>query len=174
MPRTFDKYKAWIEAAGKTSGISGTLLKRIALVANYMSMHGEAPETIRGIDTSKPIEIVTLAKSALYVQYKCRPYKGKWFTNTGVSIRNLGISEGHDGKATRSGKPIPKRTRAVFEVTGSVKALKSTARSITDTWTKARDQYKIDPTTGRAGEMVSGGGTQYYVASKYLSKMKER
>jgi hypothetical protein len=117
----------------------------------------DACSCLSGIDFSKLVSVVRLPDS-VYVQY-VQKHRGVWFTDTGLTEDLVGLAEG-------------RRTRKLFVPIGVVHALKSTARSIKDTWTVDRLFQSVSPAAkGKMGQLTRGGGTQYVVFDK--TRMKE-
>lgn len=156
-----DKIERWLDAAGQ-AGKSKSVQDRVILAGEFLEKtarlsEGEACACLTGIDFSKPVEVVKLPER-IYVQY-LRAHKGIWFTDTGLTPDAVGLAEG-------------KRKRKLFKPLGKVPALKSTARSIKDTWTLDRLFQSVSPAAkGKLGQLTRGGGTQYVVFDK--TRMKE-
>jgi hypothetical protein len=92
-----------------------------------------------GIDFSKPVSVEVLPEGTVVEQWvDPRRGVGNYFANSGTSASELGIYEGE-------------RVSRKFVVTADTPVLKSTAGSITDTWTAPPAAF---PTRG--------GGTQYF------------
>ena len=94
---------------------------------------------LKGIDFSKPVELVELAPNDVLAQ-QFNGRVGQWFTKAGTPIDRLGIAPGQ-------------RRFTLWKVTARAQALESTAAAAADTWT--------DP--GLRKILVSGGGKQYLV-----------
>jgi len=156
-----DKIDRWMAAAGQ-QGKGPSVRQRVVSAGEFLEKttrmsEQEASSCLSGIDFSKPVAVVRLPQS-VYVQY-VRGHQGVWFTDTGLTPDRVGLAEG-------------RRTRKLFTPVGVVHALKSTARSIKDTWTADRLFQSISPVAkGKMGEMTRGGGTQYIVFDK--TRMKE-
>ena len=155
-----DKITRWLQAAGQLHKgpevqqrviTAGEFLEKTARMAER-----EVCSCLTGIDFSKPVAVVRLTRS-VYVQYVGH-HRGSWFTDTGLSPDTVGLAEG-------------RRKRRLFVPVGVVHALKSTARSIKDTWTADRLLQSISPGAGgRMGQFTRGGGTQYLVFDKFSMK----
>ena len=114
---------------------------------------------LRGIDFSRPVEVVTLQPGMTLVQYTGARI-GNWFSRPGFSVRNMGISEAG-------------RDRLIFRVDKPTQALRSRAAATTDSWTRGgRGDVKSPVTQGGAGgngpkvrpaEFVDGGAEQYVI-----------
>jgi hypothetical protein len=156
-----DKISRWLAAAGQ-SHKSHEVEKRVITAGEFLEKTArlreqEACSYLTGIDFSKPVSVVRLPKS-VYVQY-VQQHKGHWFTDTGLTADAVGLAEG-------------RRKRKLFVPVGVVHALRSTARSIKDTWTADRLFQSVSPKDrGKMGQMTRGGGTQYIVFDKL--RMKE-
>ncbi len=155
-----DKIARWVEAAGQM-GKSCAVLNRVVTAGEFLEKTGRMSESgackcLKGIDFSKPVTAVRLPNS-VYVQY-VQQHKGVWFTDTGLTPDKIGLAEG-------------RRIQKLFKPAGTVHALRSTARSIKDTWTVGRLFQSISPAaSGKLGQMTSGGGTQYIVPNKSAMK----
>lgn len=156
-----EKIARWMQAAGQ-SGKSPAVRDRVVTAGEFLEKTArmterETSSCLSGIDFSKPVSVVPLPPS-VYVQY-VQQHQGVWFTDTGLTPDLVGLAEG-------------KRIRKLFTPAGTVHALKSTARSIKDTWTADRLFQSISPAAkGKLGQMTRGGGTQYIVFDKF--RMKE-
>lgn len=151
-----EKIGCWLKAAGQAN--KGLVVeKRVVAAGEFLEKTGrmteeEACSCLTGIDFSLPVTVVRLPTS-VYVQF-VQQHKGVWFTDTGLTADDVGLAEG-------------KRVRKLFIPVGVVPALKSTARSIKDTWTADRLFQSMSPMArGRLGQMTKGGGTQYIVFDK--------
>ena len=156
-----DKVTRWMDAAGQLHK-SHEVEKRVVTAGEFLEKTArmnerEACSCLTGIDFSKSVSVVRLPES-VYVQHVQR-HKGDWFTDTGLTPDAVGLADG-------------RRTRKLFVPVGVVHALKSTARSIKDTWTTNRLLQSVSPAArGKLGQMTRGGGTQYIVFDKF--RMKE-
>lgn len=152
-----DKIARWVQAAGQT-GKSQAVIDRVVTAGQFLEGTARMSEAaasgcLTGIDFSKPVEVVRLPPS-VYVQYT-QQHMGIWFTDTGLTPDLVGLAEG-------------RRLRKLFKPSGIVHALKSTARSIKDTWTPDRLFQSISPAAkGKMGQTTRGGGTQYIVHDKF-------
>lgn len=156
-----EKVGRWIEAAGQTNK-GPAVEKRVTAAGEFLEKTGrmtekEACSCLTGIDFSLPVTVVRLPTS-VYVQF-VQQHKGIWFTDTGLTADDVGLAEG-------------RRVRKLFVPVGVVPALKSTARSIKDTWTADRLFQSMSPAArGKMGQLTKGGGTQYIVFDK--TRMRE-
>ena len=156
-----EKIDTWMEAAGQLNKgpavqhrvvTAGEFLEKTARMSEQ-----EACSCLTGIDFSKPVTVVRLPTS-VYVQF-VQQHQGIWFTDTGLTADDVGLARGQ-------------RTRKLFSPVGVVPALKSTARSVKDTWTRDRLFQSVAPRArGKSGQMTKGGGTQYIVFDK--TRMRE-
>jgi hypothetical protein len=125
---------------------SGSFLEfsRRAMARQFLvesGWHGRRIDTaLSGIDFSKPVSVVTIPKGAAVEQWVKAGKVGKWFSPLGQAPELSGISRGM-------------RTPLGFNAVGDVRALRSTALPITDTWTLGKKYPIVTP----------GGGTQYLV-----------
>ena len=155
-----DKIARWATAAGQ-SGKSKPVIDRVVIAGEFLEKTARMTEQdacscLTGIDFSQPVAAVRL-ESKIYVQY-VQQHKGIWFTDTGLTPDLVGLADG-------------KRTRKLFCPVGPVHALRSTARSIKDTWTIERLFQSISPVAkGKIGQLTRGGGTQYIVVDKFAMK----
>lgn len=156
-----EKIERWIEAAGQTNK-SPAVEKRVVTAGEFLEKTGRMTEQqacscLTGIDFSQAVTVVRLPTS-VYVQF-VQQHKGIWFTDTGLTADEVGLAQG-------------RRIRKLFVPVGVVPALKSSARSIKDTWTADRLFQSISPMArGKMGQMTKGGGTQYIVFDK--TRMRE-
>ena len=156
-----DKIARWMSAAGQLHK-SHDVEKRVVSAGEFLEKTAgltehETCSCLTGIDFSKPVSVVRLPDS-VYVQYADQ-HKGYWFTDTGLTPDDVGLAKG-------------RRVRKLYNPVGIVHALKSTARSIKDTWTAERLFQSISPAArGKLGQMTRGGGIQYIVFDKF--RMKE-
>lgn len=156
-----DKIARWLDAAGQLHK-SSAVEQRVKTAGEFLEKTARMTEQevcscLTGIDFSKPVTVVRLPNS-VYVQY-VQQHKGCWFTDTGLTEDAVGLAEGG-------------RKRKLFVPVGVVHALKSTARSIKDTWTVDRLFQSVSPAArGKLGQLTRGGGTQYIVFDKI--RMKE-
>lgn len=139
--------------------------KNIRTVAEFLQEKGASDHKIRevlsGIDlhAKNPVEIITLRRGTVVRQYT-QGNTGSWLVleQSGVSGRNLGISD--------AGRNLKR-----FELQSDVQVIKSKAAHTVDTWTQGRARdvnvNSINQKTGeiqwKAGEFVSGGGTQFFL-----------
>ena len=133
-------------------------------------------DALRGIDlhAAAPVSVETLKAGTRVTQRVVgevtqglldagQTRVGRWFSVAGVSDRNLGVAEGY-------------RQYHVFTLTSDVKVLRSKAAAISDVWTPGRSKDVLSPrsktlrtdTKGireepNHGELVSGGGVQFYI-----------
>jgi len=155
-----DKILRWVKAAGQT-GKAQPVIDRVVTAGEFLERTArmseiEACSCLSGIDFSRTVSVVRLP-SSVYVQY-VQQHKGVWFTDTGLTPDSIGLAEG-------------RRLRKLFEPSGSVHALQTTARSIKDTWTVDRLFQSLSPSSrGKLGQMTRGGGTQYIVHDKFAMK----
>lgn len=156
-----DKIERWLEAAGQ-SGKGPAVRQRVVTAGEFLEKTARMTERdacgcLSGIDFSMSVTVVRLPDS-VYVQF-VQQHKGIWFTDTGLTADDVGLAQG-------------RRVRKLFVPSGAVPALKSTARSIKDTWTADRLFQSVSPKSGgRMGQMTQGGGTQYVVFDK--TRMRE-
>lgn len=156
-----DKIARWMNAAGQLHK-SRSVEERVVIAGEFLEKTARLSEQatcscLTGVDFSKPVSVVRLPDS-VYVQYVDQ-HKGYWFTDTGLTPDAVGLAEG-------------RRVRKLYVPVGIVHALKSTARSIKDTWTADRLFQSISPAVrGKLGQMTRGGGTQYIVFDKF--RMRE-
>lgn len=182
---------AWLAAAGKSSASSKSIVQLVVDTAQFIqnTLKYNPVSCLPGIDLSKPIKKISSLPDGIYLQWKDEK-RGKWFTHTGISGDEVGIS-------------ILGRKRKLYRPGGSVAALRSKAKSVKDTWTVSRlfqlidsddervrklidkidkrlaaekkglnskelaERYKriVQKVLGRLGQMTKGGGTQYLVAN---------
>lgn len=156
-----DKLARWILASGQT-GKPQTGLDRVAVAGEFLERtarmsEAQACECLTGIDFSKPVTVVKLDRSRVYVQY-VQKHRGVWFTDTGLTPDRIGLAEG-------------KRVRQLFVPAGLVPALASTARSIKDFWTADRLFQSLSPASrSKMGQFTSGGGKQYIVSDPFAMR----
>lgn len=145
--------EAWLAACGKKANLSNVLKVKILSTGQFIAEHWgvkKAAEFLSGIDVSKQIVQEKLKEGVgVYIQYKGK-YQGSWFTQTGLTPDMVGLAEG-------------KRLRKLFTPKSNVTVLRSTAKSIKDTWTPDRLIQSFDPREKKYGQMTSGGGVQYLV-----------
>lgn len=155
-----DKINRWVKAAGQT-GKGKSVIDRVVVAGEFLEKTGRMSEyqacgCLTGIDFSKPVEVVRLPDK-VYVQY-VQQHQGIWFTDTGLAPDAVGLAQGN-------------RRRKLFRPSGMVHALKSTARSIKDSWTVGRmEQSVVSKKSGQApsfGQHTQGGGIQYIVVDKH-------
>ena len=92
-----------------------------------------------GIDFTKPVTVATLPSGSRYVQYQLPGAPiGNYFSPLGTSGSQLGIYTGG-------------RTASIYETTGNVRVLQSTAASIVDDWSVPFWRVQTD-----------GGGQQFF------------
>jgi hypothetical protein len=155
-----DKIARWVLAAGQT-GKAQPVIDRVVAAGEFLERtstmsEADACSCLSGIDFSKSVSVVRLP-SSVFVQY-VQQHRGVWFTDTGLSPDLIGLAEG-------------RRLRKLFTPIGAVHALKTTARSIKDTWTLDRVFQSISPAArGKLGQMTRGGGTQYVVHDRFGMK----
>ena len=150
---------AYLEALGR-SREPPLVHERAGVAVEFLLKHFPERDVLgylRGIDFSKPVEVVTLQPGMTLIQYAGSRI-GNWFSRPGFSPRNMGLSEAG-------------RDRLVFRVDKPTAALKSRAAATTDTWTQGRTRDVITPSVGRsdgapagrAGQLVDGGAEQYVI-----------
>ena len=123
-----------------------TVRQRVAVAVNFLLesfADGEVLGYLKGIDFSKPVEVVTLQPGEAMFQYS-NGRVGNWFAKRGIGSRNLGISDAG-------------RERLEFRVSKPTRALKSTAAATGDTWTRGRAATRL------GAELVDGGGAQFVI-----------
>lgn len=155
-----EKIDRWVAAAGQENKGS-KVIERVVTAGEFLEKNvrlseNEASKLLKGIDFSKPVDVVKLPQK-VYVQYKVK-HKGIWFTDTGLTPDAVGLS----GCG---------RKRTLYRPAGTVPALRCKAMAIKDTWTPNRILETLSPESKRLGQMTSGGGTQYVVGDK--SRMEE-
>jgi hypothetical protein len=104
---------------------------------------------MRGIDFSKPVELVELPKGKLLSQYQApNSSKGSYFAEPNAKASELGINP----KAKLSNGTIVNKTKTIYQTNDNVTVLKSTAKSgVIDDWSVPNHPYE-----------TTGGGTQYF------------
>ena len=143
------------------------VIKAVKFFRNNNLNEEQMVNALRGIDLHKPLSTVPMNKGTRLVQNIERNADGdvrvgQWFSRSGVSDRNLGLAKGN-------------REYKVFELKVDVEVLASTASPINDTWTQGRTLSTYTPTSGgtvKAGEMVNGGGEQFFLPGAW-SKVVE-
>lgn len=150
-----------IKLMGSTKNVGTLVRQNVKVLVEYLSRRGIAadkmPEIMRGIDLHSPIRIETLKKGTILTQRVAKE-TGRWFSKSGVSDRNLGLSSAN-------------REYKQFRLTRDVEVIESKAAAIADTWTQGRRLDVYSPNTGqaangaklKAGELASGGGTQFFI-----------
>ena len=168
-----------VKRFGSAQNVGTRVVENVKVAAHFFEENGvefeKMNDYLKGMDLHavEKVEEVIFMKGEKVWQYvdtlKAEGMQtGEWFTEArgAVSHRNLGISGA--GRQVRE-----------FEVTKTVKVLKSRAAPIKDTWTKAvsggiaktkdsawaRDE--AGRLIGRNAEMVSGGGVQYLLPGGY-------
>jgi hypothetical protein len=133
--------------------------ERVALAGGFLMHHfksaSSALDYLKGIDLSKPVKVVPLEAGQIITQHWSAKL-GNWFSKSGVSTYELGISEG-----TRQLKR--------FAVKAESFVLESRAAATADSWTQGRRLDRWVPgrngatgeIEGKAAEYVTGGGIQY-------------
>jgi len=160
-----DKINRWLTAAGQNDKNSD-VRTRVITAGDFLEKTSRMNERstcscLTGIDFSKPVEVVRLPPK-VYVQY-VQQHQGIWFADTGLTPDLVGLAEG---------VAQCKRTRMLMTPVGTVHALKSTARSIRDTWTNERLFRSLSPEIKRKmATLTRGGGVQYIVFDKF--RMRE-
>ena len=155
-----DKIDRWMKAAGQ-SGKGDAVQKRVVVAGEFLEKTARMSEKaacscLSGIDFSKAVTVVRLPDK-LYVQF-VNQHVGAWFTDTGLTPDQVGLARGD-------------RSRERFKPTGSVHALKSTARAIRDSWTIKPDSSLPPAEKRQLATLTRGGGTQYLVGDKLRMKM---
>ncbi len=152
-----EQWLVWTGQVGKSQSV----VNRVSVAGHFLEDVCRMPEKklrecLCGIDFSKAVRVLQLPKK-VYVQYGGTD--SVWFTDTGLTPDLVGLAEGN-------------RKRRLYRPVGGVRALKTTARSIKDSWTPGRIFQSLVPDVMRRfGQMTRGGGTQYIVADR--SAMRE-
>jgi hypothetical protein len=151
----------------ETSGVD--MAGRGGKIISWDERFARWAEKCKAIDLHKPVTEVTLSKGdrlATYVEMS-KPAEeriGQWLVRErgAVSHRNLGLAAGD-------------RQRIVVEVTKTRRALSSSSNPLVDTWTSQRLRQVTVPVRGghAGGELVTGGGTQFFLpdAYKFVTKV---
>jgi hypothetical protein len=130
---------------------------------------------LKAIDFKSPagVEAVSLKAGNELVMYGDPKKLGQFFAKPGTSTDGLGVSAG-----TRNFLRLRVKRGA------EIKALRSRANSMVDTWTEGRRHDVMvfwteqSPITGKTwvtgtyGELVSGGATQYMIPRKWLNLLE--
>ena len=94
---------------------------------------------LKGIDFSKPVEVVTLEPSAKVIQYQRTGHNfGNYLAPPGTEASALGVNPAG-------------RVATTYEVTRPVQVLRSTAAPVEDIWSAPGEVFK-----------ANGGGIQYF------------
>jgi hypothetical protein len=144
------------------------LAKAIADAMRGIDLHAAAPVKVEILTAGTRLTQRVIGNVTAETLQDGTSGVGRWFSVRGVSDRNLGVAEGA-------------RKYHVFTLTSDVKVLRSKAAAIADTWTSGRTPDvqvpRRDPKMLRTdakgiredrspmvgGELVSGGGVQYYI-----------
>ncbi len=147
---------SFLKALGKQNA-PPLVREKVALAGGFFMHHFKNARSaigyMQGIDLSKEVKLVPLKAGDVITQHFSGQL-GNWFSKSGVSTYQLGISEG-----TRQLKR--------YRVTREAYVLESRAAATVDSWTWGRTLQRWVPAgsaenrTLRAGEYVSGGGVQY-------------
>ena len=153
------KTAAYLDALGR-SREPPLVHERAGVAVEFLLKHFPERDVLgylRGIDFSKPVEVVTLQPGMTLVQYTGARI-GNWFSRPGFSPRNMGISEAG-------------RDRLVFRTDRPIEVLRSRAAATTDSWTRGGRADVKSPAQGagagdpkvRPAEYVDGGAEQYVI-----------
>lgn len=157
--KQIDEMKAKLDnfmatGASKVDDAAALIAKRKQDAREFYALQGfpahKIDSHLAGIDFSKPVEVVTLPKGTTVTQYQApgQP-QGTYYANPGTPAGQLGINP----NSQSSGGVVP-RDQSTYVVQEDVQVLRSTAASITDTWSVPGKPY-----------VAEGGGIQYFTTS---------
>lgn len=154
------KANAFVAAtAGKTDNLSAIVMKRRTAAAEFYAKQGFDAKSItdhlKGIDFSKPVEVIKIKKGTELVQYQVPGGRqGNYYAPPGTRPQQIGIAS--QGTSRITGQVVDKvATR--FKVAEDVEVLRSTAARVVDTWSIAGKSVVAD-----------GGGIQIFSTAKGL------
>jgi hypothetical protein len=165
--------------------------QRVGVAVDFFEGTGASSKDVagmlKGIDFSKPVEVVTVDPSMKLVQYS-KGYLGNWFARSGTPMNRLGLAEGEavpgaaaalrSAQASRNAaantrlaeRMVAQRQPVAGTVAPGTKALKSTAAPIRDFWTSGNQSgIQRNAATGRleyTGDLRAGGGEQFFIPDK--------
>jgi len=115
--------------------------------------NSDAALHIQGIDFNEPLTVVELKPGQIFQQWQLPiTSQGNYYSELRVNPPSLGISP---FALDRNTGVVVDKLPQVYKVSRPVKALKSTARSIIDTWSNPKEPFE-----------APGGATQYMTTDK--------
>ncbi len=139
--------------ATKVDNVTALISKRRAAATEFYAKQGVPADAIadhlKGIDFTKPVEVVKIPKGTEVIQYQVPGGRqGSYYAFAGTRPDQIGIAS--QGKSRITGEIVDKvATR--YKLKGDVEMLRSTAASITDTWSIPNKSVK-----------ANGGGIQFF------------
>ncbi|MEC4594653.1 polymorphic toxin type 46 domain-containing protein [Nitrospirillum amazonense] len=129
-----------------TRSLADLMAQRKALAKNFYEQAGWSERRIadhlKGIDFTKPVDVVTLPEGTSVVQHVLPGGKvGNYFAPPGTPASSLGINPAN-------------RVPTMFTLSQDTQVLRSTAAPVQDTWTVPGQVFDAE-----------GGGTQYFTTN---------